>query len=157
MECVVEQILPLGESGGAGNLIVCRIVLMHIAEEVLNDKGRIDPHKIDLMGRLGRFYYVRASGAAIEEIVQEATTMGVGFDGLPAAVRFSPVLTGNHLGMLAGLPALPSPEEAATVLLNDERARQAAGNTDLLQEYAREALDRGDIPLGAALAVLSGG
>lgn len=156
MECVVEQILPLGESGGAGNLIICRIVLMHIAEEVLNDKGRIDPHKIDLMGRLGRFYYVRASGAAIEEIVQEATTMGIGFDGLPEAVRFSPVLTGNHLGMLAGLPALPSPEEAATVLLNDERARQAAGDRTQLQEYAREALDKGDISLGAALAVLSG-
>jgi len=156
MECVVEQILPLGESGGAGNLIICRIVLMHIAEEVLNDKGRIDPHKIDLMGRLGRFYYVRASGAAIEEIVQEATTMGVGFDGLPGAVRLSPVLTGNHLGMLAGLPALPSPEEAATVLLSDERARQAAGDRRMLQEYAREALDRGDISLGAALAVLSG-
>ncbi|MEO0008209.1 MAG: hypothetical protein RJA20_2405 [Bacteroidota bacterium] len=155
MECVVEQILPLGESGGAGNLIICRIVLMHIAEEVLNDKGRIDPHKIDLMGRLGRFYYVRASGAAIEEIVQEATTMGVGFDGLPEAVRFSPVLTGNHLGMLAGLPVLPTLEEAMASLAHDARAHAAAGNREALQIYAREALDQGNIPLGAALAVVS--
>jgi hypothetical protein len=155
MECVVEQILPLGESGGAGNLIICRIVLMHIAEEVLNDKGRIDPHKIDLMGRLGRFYYVRASGAAIEEIVQEATTMGVGFDGLPEDVRFSPVLTGNHLGMLAGLPVLPTLEEAMASLAHDARAHAAAGNCEALQIYAREALDQGNIPLGAALAVVS--
>ena len=65
MECTVERILPLGEGGGAGNLIICRIVRMHISESVLNEKGRIDPHKIDLMGRMGRFYYVRASGAAV--------------------------------------------------------------------------------------------
>jgi hypothetical protein len=107
------------------------------------------------MGRLGRFYYVRASGAAIEEIVQEATTMGVGFDGLPEDVRFSPVLTGNHLGMLAGLPVLPTLEEAMASLAHDARAHAAAGNREALQIYAREALDQGNIPLGAALAVVS--
>jgi len=157
MECVVDQILPLGENGGAGNLIVCRIVLMHIAEEVLNDKGRIDPHKIDLMGRMGRFYYVRASGAAVEEIVQEVTSIGIGFDGLPISLRHSNILTGNNLGQLAGLPALPSREEAMTLMTTDERVRQILSGTDRatrLQAYAKEALDRNDLICGAALAVL---
>ncbi|MBL7826994.1 MAG: flavin reductase family protein [Saprospiraceae bacterium] len=158
MECKVEQILPLGEKGGAGNLIICRIVLMHVAEEVLNEKGRIDPHKIDLMGRMGRFYYVRASGAAIEEIVQEVTTIGMGFDGLPESVRLSKVLTGNDLGQLAGLPALPSPEEATALLAGNERAlailhRKSA--TAELHAYAHEALASGNLPLAAALVALS--
>ncbi len=113
MECVVEQILPLGNDGGAGNLIVCRMVLMHIAEEVLNDKGRIDPHKIDLVGRMGRFYYARASGNAIEEIVQEVNSLGIGFDSLPTSLRHSAWLTGNELAQIAALTAWPSAEATA--------------------------------------------
>ncbi len=158
MECKVERIIPLGDQGGAGNLIVCHIVLMHIAEEVLNDKGRIDPHKIDLMGRMGRFYYVRASGAAVEEIVQEVTSIGIGFDGLPDALRHSKILTGNNLGQLAGIPALPSQEAAMAVLATDERARLilSGKNATLeMQAYAKEVLDQNDVARGAALAVLS--
>ena len=160
MECRVERIIPLGDQGGAGNLIVCHIVLMHIAEQVLNDKGRIDPHKIDLMGRMGRFYYVRASGAAVEEIVQEVTSIGIGFDGLPDALRHSKILTGNNLGQLAGLPALPSPEAAMALLATDERARLilSGKNATLeMQAYAKEVLDQNDVARGAALAVLSVG
>ena len=157
MECKVDQILPLGENGGAGNLIVCRIVLMHIAEEVLNDKGRIDPHKIDLMGRMGRFYYVRASGAAVEEIVQEVTSIGIGFDGLPTSLRHSKILTGNNLGQLAGLPALPAPEEAMALLATDERTHHILSGHNIaleMQAYAKEVLDKNDLARGAALAVL---
>ena len=61
MECKVLQIIPLGESGGAGNLIVCQVVLMHVAEEIMTG-NRIDPEKIDLVGRMGRHYYSRAKG-----------------------------------------------------------------------------------------------
>lgn len=158
MECTVQQILPLGENGGAGNLIICHIVLMHIAEEVLNDKGRIDPHKIDLMGRMGRFYYVRASGAAIEEIVQEVTSIGLGFDGLPPGIRHSKVLTGNHLGQLAGLAALPPVEAAMALAAHDQRVQQILAATDArreLHQYAREALDQNQLALGAQLVVLA--
>lgn len=157
MECVVDKILPLGEAGGAGNLIFCKIVMMHIAKEILNDNGRIDPHKIDLVGRMGRFYYVRASGAAIEEIVQEVTTLGIGFDGLPAAIRSSSILTGNNLGQLAGLPALPSQEEAWAILGEDDRVRKALASSNPLRElhkYAKETLDKNDLLRGAAVAVL---
>jgi flavin reductase (DIM6/NTAB) family NADH-FMN oxidoreductase RutF len=157
MECKVQQILPLGEKGGAGNLIICNIVLMHISEEILNEKGRIDPQKIDLMGRMGRFYYVRASGEAVMEVVQEVTTMGIGFDGLPPGIRHSPVLTGNNLGQLAGMAALPTAGVAMELAATDERVQRslASGSARLeLHQYAKEALDRNELELGAKLAVL---
>ncbi len=157
MECKVDQILPLGDDGGAGNLIVCRIVLMHISEDVLSETGRIDPHKIDLMGRMGRFYYARASGAAIEEIVQPVNVIGIGFDGLPTSLRHSKVLTGNNLALLAALPALPSMEEAAGLIAQDKRAHallSKKGAVEELHVYIKEALEVGNVGLAAALAVM---
>jgi flavin reductase (DIM6/NTAB) family NADH-FMN oxidoreductase RutF len=111
MECKVMQIIPLGEHGGAGNLIMCEIVKMHINENVLGENGKIDQHKIDLMGRMGRIWYTRASGNALLEINQPVMPLGIGFDGLPPRVRESAVLTGNEIAMLAGLPAIPTAEE----------------------------------------------
>jgi flavin reductase (DIM6/NTAB) family NADH-FMN oxidoreductase RutF len=158
MECKVEQILPLGEGGGAGNLIICRIVLMHISESILNEKGRIDPHKIDLMGRMGRFYYARASGAAIEEIVQEVTSMGIGFDGLPPSLLNSHTLSGNNLGRLASLTALPDEAAALQMLADDPRAQMLIARHSAvdMQLYVKELLDQNAVEKGAALAVLAG-
>jgi flavin reductase (DIM6/NTAB) family NADH-FMN oxidoreductase RutF len=157
MECKVENILPLGEGGGAGNLIICRIIRMHISESILNEKGRIDPHKIDLMGRMGRFYYARASGAAVEEIVQEVTALGVGFDGLPPSLLQSPVLTGNNLAQLASLPALPGQADARQTLSGDTRAQTLIdhGSSLEMQAYAKALLDQGDLHEGAAMAILA--
>lgn len=160
MECRVEKILPLGEKGGAGNLIICNIVLMHIAEAVLNDKGRIDPHKIDLVARMGRFYYARASGDAIFEVVQEVTAIGIGFDGLPEGIRHSHILTGNNLGQLAALTALPSREDAMSLAATDARVQEVIATASARSElfvYAKEALDRNEVELGARLAVLAEG
>lgn len=114
MECKVREIIPLGEHGGAGHLIVCDVVRMHIAESVI-DGDRIDPHKIDLMGRMGRAYYVRASGDAIHTIVQSVVEIAIGFDSLPESVRQSQILTGNQLGIIAGLLKLPGDEEIETI------------------------------------------
>ncbi|MFN0015576.1 MAG: flavin reductase family protein [Saprospiraceae bacterium] len=152
MECVVEQILPLGEMGGAGNLIVCRIVLMHIAESVLTEGGRIDPHKIDLVGRMGRFYYARASGEAVVEIAQKVTDLGVGFDALPEHLLHSSVLTGNELARIASLTALPNRVEA----MADPHVQAAlAGNParEAVHELIREALAQNDLALAAKLAM----
>ena len=124
MECKVKQIIPLGEDGGAGHLILCEIVRMHISEEVLDEKGRINPHKMDLMGRLGRAFYVRASGESIHRIYQPFNQMGIGFDGLPPSIRNSEVLTGNNLGMLAGLAHPPSAAEINDIS-TDERVVNA--------------------------------
>ncbi|MEO6759189.1 MAG: flavin reductase family protein [Saprospiraceae bacterium] len=158
MECTVDSILPLGEGGGAGNLIICRIVLLHIDETVLSETGRIDPHKIDLMGRMGRFYYARASGAAVEEIVQEVTRIGIGFDGLPIGVRQSNVLTGNQLGQLASLTALPQFNEAMTLAADDPRVQYILTLADARRElhlYAGDALDLQQTELAARLVVLA--
>ena len=103
MECKVKEIITLGDHGGAGHLILCEVVLMHIAEHVVDENNRINPHKLDLMGRLGRAYYVRASGDAIQTIVQSVTEITIGFDKLPAKIQSSTVLRGNELGMLAGI------------------------------------------------------
>jgi flavin reductase (DIM6/NTAB) family NADH-FMN oxidoreductase RutF len=158
MECVVEDILPLGEKGGAGNLIICRIVLMHIHESVLTENGRIDPHKIDLMGRMGRFYYARASGSAVYEITQPVNQIGIGFDHLPPSVRQSPILTGNNLAELAALTAWPSREDVLQQIHDDPRVQQILESDQPvagLQQYAKESLEAGKTAQGAALAALS--
>ncbi|MBK9335724.1 MAG: flavin reductase family protein [Lewinellaceae bacterium] len=152
MECVVEKILPLGEQGGAGNLIICRIVLMHISESVLSESGRIDPHKIDLMGRMGRFYYARAGGDAVLEIVQKVTDIGVGFDALPEKVRHSTVLTGNELAQIAALTALP---DHSTIGADPrvQAARAANASIEELHRMAQAALQQNDVELAAKLAL----
>ncbi|MCB9334392.1 MAG: flavin reductase family protein [Lewinellaceae bacterium] len=157
MECVVERVLPLGALGGAGNLVVCRIVLMHINEQVLSDTGRIDPQKIDLMGRMGRFYYARASGDAVMEVVQKVTDIGVGFDALPEGLRHSKILTGNELARFASLQALPGREESLALLANGQgRANITAGTSlETLHQLVREALNAEDLELAAKLAMLS--
>lgn len=158
MECKVEKILPLGEKGGAGNLIICNILLMHIAEEIMNENGRIDPHKIDLVARMGRFYYARASGDAVFEVVQPYNVIGIGFDGLPTGIRHNNTLTGNNLGELAALTALPSKEEALALATADARVQAALRLPTARQElfiYAKEMLDKKEVELGAKLAVLA--
>ncbi|MBP6572990.1 MAG: flavin reductase family protein [Flavobacteriales bacterium] len=107
MECVVKQVIETGDQGAAGNLIICEVLVMHVDDNVLNERGTIDPRKIDLVGRMGGHWYCRANGDALFELPQPATHIGVGFDALPADVRNSRVLTGNDLGQLANCPALP--------------------------------------------------
>jgi len=145
MECKVKEILTLGNKGGAGHLIICDVVRMHIDEHVL-DGDRIDPHKIDLMGRMGRAYYVRASGSAIQTIVQSVMDISIGFDQLPESIRNSTVLTGNNLGQLAGLLALPSAEEVEAVK-SDERVAailESDAVEEGLHQFAKDCLDDGD-------------
>lgn len=110
-ECKVKQVIETGTNGGAGNLIVCEILLMHINENVLNEHGKIDPHKIDLVARLGADYYCRASGSSIFEVAKPLLKKGIGVDQLPPEVRLSPILTGNNLGQLGNFEKLPSAEE----------------------------------------------
>lgn len=115
MECKVTQIIPLGDQGGAGNLIFCEVLLMHVDESILDEEEKIDPHKIDLMGRMGRAFYVRASGDAVTKVFQPVTELTIGVDSLPKAVRLSKVLTGNDLGLLGGVKEMPSPEAISAV------------------------------------------
>lgn len=110
MECRVNDIITLGEHGGAGHLIICEVLAMHIREDVIED-DRINPHKIDLMGRMGRSFYVRASGDAIHTIYQAVVSKPIGYQNLPEQVRTSTSLTANDIASLAALTELPSKEQ----------------------------------------------
>lgn len=107
MECRVLDILEMGQEGGAGNLVICEVVNFHIDQGVLNANGGIDQHKIDLVGRMGGNWYCRAQGAALFEIAKPLTTLGIGIDQIPEDIRNSEILTGNDLGKLGNVNALP--------------------------------------------------
>lgn len=108
-ECIVKDIIPLGEGGGAGNLVICEVVLLHVLESVLDEKGRIDPQKLDAVARMGGNYYSRASGTSIFEVAKPTRHIGIGVDQIPASIRNSKVLTGNDLGKLGNIEELPDP------------------------------------------------
>ncbi|MFK7846535.1 MAG: flavin reductase family protein [Rhodothermales bacterium] len=110
-ECVVDNIIELGDEGGAGNLIVSRVVMIHLNDAYLDEAGKLDTEKLDMVGRMGGSWYCRASGEALFEIPKPLRTQGIGVDQLPDAVRNSAVLTGNNLGRLGNLEQLPSSEE----------------------------------------------
>jgi flavin reductase (DIM6/NTAB) family NADH-FMN oxidoreductase RutF len=107
-ECKVNQIIELGQEGGAGNLIICEVVQLHIQEELLNENGLIDQHKIDLVARMGGDWYCRANSASMFEIKKPITTCGIGYDALPQDIKSSEVLSANDLGQLAGIEELPN-------------------------------------------------
>lgn len=123
LECKVQQVIETGTQGGAGNLIVCEILMVHVDESILDEQGRIDQHKIDLVGRLGADWYVRASGAALFEVEKPLTTLGMGIDALPEPIRHSHLLTGNHLGQLGNIQQLPTLQEAGDWLKSEEAQR----------------------------------
>lgn len=118
-ECKVVEVKPMGDEGGAANLIICEILLMHINEKVLNEQQRIDPHKIDLVARMGDDFYCRASGSAVFEVPKPKLKPAIGIDQLPENIRNSKVLTGNNLGMLGNSEHFPTSEELAGVSLGD--------------------------------------
>ncbi|MGO4289356.1 flavin reductase family protein [Chitinophaga sp. RAB17] len=107
MECIVKQIIETGQGGGAGNLVICEPVMLHINDNILDAQGKIDPHKIDLVARMGGDYYCRASGSAVFEVAKPNTQLGIGVDALPLAIRNSHILTGNNLGQLGNVHEVP--------------------------------------------------
>jgi len=108
LECKVNEIIALGNEGGAGNLVVCEVVKMHIDERVLDEDGMIDSLKIDLVSRMGGDWYCRADAASMFEIKKPITTVGIGFDQLPTDILQSPYLSPSDLAKLAGIEALPN-------------------------------------------------
>ena len=106
-ECKVKDIIYTGNEGGAGNLIVCEVVKIHIQDGVLDEFGNIDQHKIDLVARAGGSYYSRARDGFFE-IPKPVSTLGIGVDAIPTEIRNSNILTGNNLGMLGNVESLPS-------------------------------------------------
>lgn len=107
-ECKVIEVKELGHEGGAGNLVICEVLRIHLKEEILDENGMVDQHKIDLVSRMGGNWYCRADEGSMFEITKPITTVGIGFDQLPEDIRNSSVLTGNDLGQLAGIEEIPN-------------------------------------------------
>ena len=136
-ECKVTQIIPLGTEGGAGNLILCEVVRMHISQTILNEKGAIDQHKIDLVSRLGGNWYSR-SNQGLFEVPKPLTTLGIGVDLIPDFIKNSPVFDGNDLGMLGNIEALPTSEEVS-IFVNQNFAVKAVLSSDDVEKVHLEA------------------
>ena len=107
-ECKVNEVIELGDQGGAGNLIICEVLRIHLKESLLDQNEMIDQHKIDLVSRMGGNWYCRADKNSMFEIQKPITTCGIGFDSLPKDIRNSSILSGNDLGQLAGIEQLPN-------------------------------------------------
>jgi flavin reductase (DIM6/NTAB) family NADH-FMN oxidoreductase RutF len=147
-ECKVKQVIETGDSGGAGNLIICEIILMHINEEVLDAEGKIDPNLIDLVARCGYHWYCRASGPALFEVTKPNLKLCIGMDHIPDTIRNSDVLTGNELGVLANEEHLPTAEEISSFEEMEEiqelrsELRKIPGTSDMVKHLAARELIR---------------
>lgn len=114
LECKVNDVIELGQQGGAGNLVICEVVMIHVSEEVLDENKLIDQQKIDLVARMGGNWYCRAHGDALFEIEKPVTTIGIGIDCIPNHIKSSRILSANNLGQLGNAEHLPSMDEVVS-------------------------------------------
>lgn len=137
IECKVRQVIETGSGGGAANLIVCEVLLMHLNESIFDENGLIDPDKINLVGRMGGNYYVKASGSAIFTVPKPNDKMSLGIDALPELVRMSRILTGNELARLGSLEDFPTAVEIIAFSKSDlvrQMHIKFAGEPEMLLE-----------------------
>jgi flavin reductase (DIM6/NTAB) family NADH-FMN oxidoreductase RutF len=149
LECKVLEVKPLGTTGGSGNLVIAEVLLMHVKDEVLNGEGKMDQRKLDLVARLGGNWYTRANASTIFEVEKPNTSLGIGVDALPSAVKGSNILTGNNLGQLGNVHELPFVDPA----FDDDRLKNIVQYYSInpgemekeLHVYAKELLDAGQV------------
>ncbi len=159
-ECKVNQVIELGDQGGAGNLVICEVTKIHIHEDILGADGMIDQKKINLVARMGGNWYCHANEHSMFEITKPITTVGIGFDQLPEDIRNSPVLNMNELAQLAGITELPNETDVNEykllelsdifVTLEDEPAKLERA----LHERAKSLIANNDIE-GAWMTLLA--
>jgi|TARA_R110002020_G_scaffold103640_2_gene242764 flavin reductase (DIM6/NTAB) family NADH-FMN oxidoreductase RutF len=146
-ECKVTEVIGLGSEGGAGNLVLCEVVKVHIDEAILDAEQKIDPFKIDTVARMGGNWYSRAKDG-IFEVEKPLRTLGIGVDRLPMAIRLSKTLTGNDLGILANVETLPSETEIATFVSQASEPYQyliTSGDENELHTEAQTLLSNGKL------------
>ena len=145
-ECKIQQIISLGTEGGAGNLIICEVIKMHIDESVLDENGGIDQHKIDLVSRLGGNWYSR-SNEGLFEVEKPLTTLGIGVDAIPKFIRESAVFDGNDLGKLGNVESLPTTEEVAIFVKENFSVKGVLSSDDQEKVHlkAKEYLDNNEV------------
>lgn len=142
-ECKVLQVIPLGTEGGAGNLVICQVLLMHIREEYLGVDGKLDTTKLDLVARMGGNWYSRAKADALFEIPKPLLTKGIGVDALPEKVRNSSVLTGNNLGRLGNIESLPDAAALGEMAEKPEVVAALEQGSTALHRLAQQYIEAG--------------
>lgn len=152
-ECRVQDIISLGKEGGAGNLIICEVVKLHVSEDILDATGAIDQAKIDLVSRMGGNWYSRAN-MGLFEVEKPLTTLGIGVDAIPDFVKESGVFDGNDLGKLGNVETLPTDEEIDIFVKGSFEVKGVLSADDEEKKYlkAKEYLD--DNRVGDAWKVL---
>ena len=149
MECRVLEVKPLGTEGGAGNLVICEVLCMHIDDSILDENGKIDQTKLHHVARLGGDWYCKVNEQNLFKVAKPNTQLGIGVDALPESIRNSPILTGNNLGQLANVHEMPFVDPA----FSDDRLKNivqyyAINPDDMdkeLHRYAKELLDAGKV------------
>lgn len=142
IECIVKDVISLGKEGGAGNLVICEVVMLHLREDILDENKNIDPFKIDTVSRLGGNWYSRAK-SGLFEVPKPLTTLGIGIDRLPENIRKSKVLTGNDLGILGNIEDFPNPEEINTFIKSSTELQSLVEqeDTDKIHQKAKEFIE----------------
>jgi len=138
-ECRVEQIIHTGTEGGAGNLVICRILALHINEKFIDGAGKLLQKEMDLVGRMGYEYYSRANSESIFEVPKPSSRDAIGFDGLPKAIRESDKLTGNELARLASCKKLFNKEEIESFIRTQTTKNLV--ETDLIQSAKQKLVE----------------
>lgn len=153
LECKVMQVMPLGTGGGAGNLVICEVLRVHVTTEVLDATGkRADPYLLDAVARMGGDYYARAGGDAIFVVPKPNQKKGIGVDQIPEPIRNSRILTGNNLGRLGNVEQLPE-AESVREFFHDTRIQEIFERfshhpeslEDHLHSFAKELLEAGKV------------
>lgn len=145
-ECKINEIIALGNEGGAGNLVICEVVKIHIAESVLDANGGIDQHKIDLVARCGGNWYSRTN-SGLFEVEKPLSTMGIGVDAIPEFIKKSTVFSGNDLGILGNVESIPN-EEEITIFVNENFGVKAVLSSDdeiKKHELAKQYIDKNEV------------
>jgi len=141
-ECKVNEIISLGSEGGAGNLVICEVVKVHLHKSILNDDETINQQKIDLVARAGGSYYTRAKDGFFE-IPKPLSTLGIGIDSIPLEIKNSTILSGNDLGLLGNTEKLPLKEDVNKFLAQNHQFSDL--NTTKKHIFAKEFLKNNDV------------
>lgn len=146
MECKVNDIIPLGTQNGAGNLVICQVLKIHICDRVLDDSNEIDQEKLDLVARGGGSYYIRAREGFLE-IPKPLRSKGIGVDMLPGHIQNSSILTGNDLGILGNVEEIPSSKIVAEFWAKSEQKelKNILKTTDDKHLKAKEFIQNKDV------------
>jgi flavin reductase (DIM6/NTAB) family NADH-FMN oxidoreductase RutF len=165
MECKVKQVIETGQGGGAGNLIICEVTMLHINERVLNEEGSIDPFKMNYIARMGKQFWARIGAENIISVpgFRMSNELGVGWDALPQSITHSKYLSANDVAQIASLHSFPTKEDLEEIRKADfmkeifaENENDVEGLKKAIHLRAKIEIERGSLPLAFQLLMLMG-